>query len=171
MFAPPEQDILIVFDAVTETIAMPAATRAAMRKGVAAALGSGDPRKEERFFHRHLAGVTWIWPAFTEWHDRFAAAGHWPYLWPAHAKGEPAADREKERRKLLGHVMLTWVSRLGQHRRRIPGWTMRLMVTPPDDAAPGWAEAAARFDPDSLVTWPPFYPGDRTGVIAERPRR
>lgn len=85
---------------------------------------------------------------------------------------EGKGDLKDERQYLLCHTVAMTVYHCRDAAKQVPpGWSRRLSIVPPDDQVPGFAEAAARFDWRDLDTWPPFYPGDRTGVIGVSPYR
>lgn len=135
-----------------------------------AAHRSGLPREEARRMDEHLAPVTWRWPWFEEWVERFKNLGIEPYLWRSlreetDRRGRGDADI---RPRLLGYTISAHAYRIRDivATLRIPDrrWP-RLSVVggcPAEDLAARevWP-AIARGE---LSILPPIFPGDRTSL-------
>jgi hypothetical protein len=135
-----------------------------------AAHRSGSSREEARCTEEHLAPVTWRWPWFEEWVERFRTLSIEPYLWRSIRDEIDHRDQGDAdiRPRLLGFTISMRAYRIRDIvvTLRIPDrrWP-RLSVVggcPAEDltAREVWP-AIARGD---LALLPPVFPGDRTSL-------
>lgn len=171
-FAPGDECMRAGFERVMSGVAVPPDIKQSLFSDFSAAMRAGDPRKWEAAFHTHLESLDWGWSWFDEWRDRFAAGGQWPYMWRRFAaayKDGDQEDQEKQRRMLLSHSVAKSahsVRDVAQAQRTVERqparWRWRLSIMR-DDLITEFVPTAAA-DPDNP---PPFFPGDRTVLMAE----
>jgi hypothetical protein len=140
------------------------------------ALGTGRPLREfDLLLKARIAGEAWTWPWFEEWHNFFETEDLWPYMWPAFEPDEDELDdysvveRAEFRRRavapLISHAAAMTAYRDVALSKAPPSAKWRLSSTgdsTEERIANQYRPAIERGD---LRVLPPFFPGDRTGLI------
>lgn len=137
----------------------------------------GDPRLAEAALGPlRSPGISFAWPWFIEWLEHFREARLLPRAW------EPFADRVKDRRlgfrdervPLLADVLsrTIWNRReaslhLESSGTRLDGWQRTYtyeLVVDCEASESLLPDRLARLVPGDWLTYPPYFPGDRTSV-------
>ncbi|HMJ43208.1 MAG TPA: hypothetical protein VK522_13115 [Pseudolabrys sp.] len=140
---------------------------------------SGDPRAERRALNS-LNHSEWTWPWFEDWLRHFQSHRQWPYMWRQEQIPDALAERnikalEDAAIGLLSHTIGTTVYRCRDNEKghgrflKQRGWDFVSLGCPVEDAIA--AGNLATVDLDNWHTWPPFFPGDRSHMLARRATR
>jgi hypothetical protein len=140
-------------------------------------MAEGDVfRGFDRDLSAALADKDWHWPWLEEWRAKFCQMGMVPYMWRRELAGTgnwaeasyPAAGQPTS--SLISHSASMATSTLGTVAQGLEPYGMserRLRLSTIDDEAE--AAVAALFATQSYLDphgdLPPFFPGDRTGVM------
>jgi len=131
------------------------------------AYASGNPRIWRSALNELLDGVAFEWGWLDEWRAWFNRRGALPYLWRYHDRDVARFDVA-----MLDHAMGSaaaryreWSRAWSSQRRGFQKYGVRFSSSGcavEDEIA---ALRLDQFDPGSLDTWPPYFPGDRTHVM------
>lgn len=80
-FAPKPKFIRAGFDRIASDLLLPAHAKTRLRRAFAAAIVTGDRKKERAAVASVLRGIDWRWPWFDRSADLFEKNGVWPIYW------------------------------------------------------------------------------------------
>lgn len=179
-FATPTAHVHAAFDHVMQGVrGLTPEQLAALKTAYTEAHQAGDPRAEIRAFRAAGAEAPVKWPAFDAWLERFDREGLFPHLWrpiaricasAAHEGEAPAAaDLQGSMLELLAHTVSSTAFACRDHDRNgrfisSRGWRLSGAGDVVEDALAAEHLAGVRLD--DWRTWPPFFPGCRTSLMA-----
>ena len=173
-FAPSEEICSQAYDEVMSGVIIDESIRAGYKPDFIEACRSGDPRKEDKVAFKWLLKEDWSWPIFEEWWDHFTKNGQYPGGWLLE-KGlfsEYGSQKHKEALcRLLRRHICAVISRLREleNKDRLPESIFkRNHYRALSTHCPVEDEFADQFNKGELKQWPPYFPGNRTGVVLYR---